>query len=358
MYYDGTKLLSLKDINGNKPEIYFCTSNRTGGKTTYFNRLLVKRYLNDQSRKFGLIVRYGYELSDCSSTFFSGIKSLFYNDYEMHDIAKERGGYSELYIGKGEWNPKKKSTFDDYKLCGFVIPLNSAELIKKRSHLLSCVDSLTMDEFQSETGKYVQDEVKKLISIHTSLARGNGEQKRYLPIYMIGNQVSLLNPYYVELGICDKLRDDTNFLRGDGYVVENGFVESAATAQLESGVMRAFKGNQYANYSTQKCYLNDNKSFIAQPVGHSKYIATLLYNGDEFCIREYATEGILFCGRSVDKSFPLRISVTTEDHNINYIMLRKHEFFCVTFRQFFDSGCFRFQDLKSRECIFRLLTLH
>ena len=38
-YYDGTKLLSLKDRNGKVPEIYMCTTNRTGGKTTYFNRL-------------------------------------------------------------------------------------------------------------------------------------------------------------------------------------------------------------------------------------------------------------------------------------------------------------------------------
>ena len=28
-YYDGTKLLSLKDINGNTPELYICTSNRS-----------------------------------------------------------------------------------------------------------------------------------------------------------------------------------------------------------------------------------------------------------------------------------------------------------------------------------------
>jgi hypothetical protein len=44
-YYDGTKLLSLKDINGNDPEIYICTTNRTGGKTTYFNRLLVNNFI-------------------------------------------------------------------------------------------------------------------------------------------------------------------------------------------------------------------------------------------------------------------------------------------------------------------------
>ena len=46
VFYDGTKLLSLLDLEGNKPEIYMCTTNRTGGKTTYFNRLLVNKWKN------------------------------------------------------------------------------------------------------------------------------------------------------------------------------------------------------------------------------------------------------------------------------------------------------------------------
>ena len=44
-YYDGTKLLSLSDINGDKPELYLCTTNRTGGKTTYFGRYCVNRFI-------------------------------------------------------------------------------------------------------------------------------------------------------------------------------------------------------------------------------------------------------------------------------------------------------------------------
>lgn len=56
-YYDGTKLLSMLDINGKKPEIYMCTTNRTGGKTTYFSRLCVNRFM-DKGEKFCLVYRY------------------------------------------------------------------------------------------------------------------------------------------------------------------------------------------------------------------------------------------------------------------------------------------------------------
>ena len=62
-YYDGTKLLSMLDINNRKPEIYMCTTNRTGGKTTYFGRLVVNRFIK-QGKKFALLYRYNYELDD------------------------------------------------------------------------------------------------------------------------------------------------------------------------------------------------------------------------------------------------------------------------------------------------------
>ena len=62
-YYDGTKLLSLKDINGNTPEIYLCTTNRTGGKTTFFSKFCVNKWKKGFG-KFMLIYRYNYELDD------------------------------------------------------------------------------------------------------------------------------------------------------------------------------------------------------------------------------------------------------------------------------------------------------
>ena len=64
-YYDGTKLLSLLDINGNRPEIYMVTTNRTGGKTTWFSSFLVRKFIKKQE-KFMLLFRYNYELSDCA----------------------------------------------------------------------------------------------------------------------------------------------------------------------------------------------------------------------------------------------------------------------------------------------------
>ena len=340
-YYDGTKLLSMLDINGRKPELYLCTTNRTGGKTTYFSRLLVNRFL-DRGEKFGLIYRFNYELDDCADKFFKDIGNLFFKGKNMVSKRRASGIFHELFLDKVS--------------CGYAISLNSCDQLKKYSHLFSDISRLMFDEFQSESNHYCNDEIKKLLSVHTSIARGNGEQIREVPVFMIGNPVSLINPYYVELGISSRLRDDTKFLKGDGYVLEQGFIESASKAQLDSGFNRAFMRNNYVAYSAECVYLNDSKAFIDKPVGNSRYIGTLKYKGSEYGIREFNDLGIVYCDDRPVSSFKYKITVTTSDHEINYVMLKRNDLFISNLRFYFEHGCFRFKDLRCKEAILKALS--
>ena len=340
-YYDGTKLLSLTDINGNRPEIYMCTTNRTGGKTTYFGRLVVNRFL-DKREKFGLLYRYNYELDDCAEKFFKDIGELFFNGYTMTSKKRAKGIYHELYLN-GE-------------PCGYAVSINSADQVKKNSHFFSDVKRLIFDEFQSESNTYCPNEIKKFISVHTSMARGQGEQNRYLPVYMLSNPVSIINPYYVELGISSRLTDETRFLRGDGFVLEQGFVESAADAQKSSGFNKAFSRNSYVAYSSESVYLNDNKAFVDRPQGVGRYMATLKYNGQTYGIREFAEAGVIYCDDRADETFPLKITVTTDDHELNYVMLKRNDMFLFNLRYYFERGCFRFKDLRCKEAVLKSLS--
>lgn len=340
-YYDGTKLLSLKDINGNKPEIYMCTTNRTGGKTTYFGRLCVNAFLK-KGEKFGLIYRYNYELDNVVEKFYKDIGSLFFHGHEMTAKRRASGIFHELFL--------------DDKSCGYALSLNSADQIKKYSHLFNDIERMIFDEFQSETNHYCSDEVKKLLSIHTSIARGQGEQVRYVPVYMLSNPVSIINPYYIEMGISERLRDDTKFLRGDGFVLEQGYIDSASKAQKESGFNRAFSRNSYVAYSSECVYLNDNKAFIEKPLTKGRYLATLKYHGKDFGIREYPEEGIIYCDDRPDSSFTTKITVTTDDHEINYVMLKRNDLFLSNLRWYFERGCFRFKDLRCKECVLKALS--
>ena len=339
-YYDGTKLLSLLDINGDRPEIYICTTNRTGGKTTYFNRLMINRFLN-RNEKFCLIYRYKYELDDIPNKFFKDIQGLFFPEHEMTAKLCGAGTFVELFLNDVS--------------CGYAISLNSADMIKRYSHMFSDVGSMLFDEFQSETNHYCPDEVKKLMSVHTSIARGQGKQVRYVPIYMLGNPVSIVNPYYVELGIVSRLDQKTKFLKGEGFVLEQGYIESASNAQKESAFNKAFSKNKYLAYSAENVYLNDNLAFIEKLSGRNKYLMTVKCNGIEFAIREYFVDGIVYCDYNVDSSFKLKITINTQDFDKNYIMLTRNDFIIATLRNFFEHGLFRFKDVRCKECVLTLL---
>lgn len=347
-YYDGTKLLSLKDINGNRPEIYICTTNRTGGKTTFFGRLCVNKW-REKGEKFCLIYRYNYELDNVADKFFKDIGKLFFPTMTMRSERRASGIFHELFICD-------ENTDDTGLSCGYAITLNSADQIKKYSHLFSDVSRMLFDEFQSETNHYCANEIQKLISIHTSVARGNGEQIRYVPVYMLSNPVSIINPYYIELGISDRLRSDTKFLRGNGYVLEQGFVQSASDAQKESGFNKAFAGNQYIAYAAENVYLNDSQAFIEKPQGKSHYICTLRYNKKDFAIRDFPELGYVYCDDKPDKTFKGKISITTEDHDVNYVMMKRNEFFLNNLRYYFEHGCFRFKDLRCKEAVLKALS--
>ena len=341
VYYDGTKLLSLSDKNGEKPEIYVSTSNRSAGKTTYFNRLAVNAFLK-RGEKFGLIYRFKYELSDIADKFFKDINGLFFPEHEMSSERKAGGIYHDLFI-------------DDMH-CGYAFALNSADQIKKYSHLFSDVSRLIFDEFQSETNNYCPDEIRKFISLHMSIARGQNKQVRYVPVYMISNPVTLINPYYVEWNISSRIKADTRYLKGDGFVLEQGFNESASKANKESAFNRAFSQNRYMEYAAQNVYLNDNTAFVEKPDGIGKYLATIKYNNYTFGIREYAEAGIIYCDDHADMSFPFKLTVTTDDHDINYVMLKKNDLFLSSLRYYFDKGCFRFKDLKCKDAILKVLS--
>lgn len=335
-YYDGTKLLSMKDASGNRPEIYICTSNRTAGKTTYFTRLLINRFI-DREEKFMIVYRFTYELKDAADKFFSLVQNLFFSEYTMKGTRKDNGHYYELDLNG--------------KPCGYAVALNCAEALKKLSNVFSDVKRMMLDEFQSETNVYCPDEVTKFRSVHTTVARGEGEQVRYVPVYMISNPVTLLNPYYVSMGISSQLTTGTRFLKGEGFVLEQGHNDSAEAAQRSSGFNKAFGDSKYTDYSASGVYLNDNLAFLERPEGRSRYICTIRYKGRDFGIRSFPETGIIYADSKCDLSFPVRISVTTEDHAVNYVMLKQYDDLMYDLRWYFEKGCFRFHDLQAKEAL-------
>ena len=74
LFYNGSKLLSLMDLDGERPTFYMAMTNRSGGKSTWFYRLVMKRFLL-HNKKFALLYRFKNELCGISAKFFKDYPS-------------------------------------------------------------------------------------------------------------------------------------------------------------------------------------------------------------------------------------------------------------------------------------------
>ena len=109
-------------------------------------------------------------------------------------------------------------------------------------------------------------------------------------------------------------------------------------------------------YASQNVYLNDNYSFIEQPEGRGRYLYTIKYLNKHYAIYDYETLGIIYVTDKYDASFPTKLSLTTDDHNINYVMLAKNALIINNFRLLFNKGCFRFKNLESKQMVIQMLS--
>lgn len=338
-FYDGTKLLSLKDIKGEKPAIYMAVSNNSAGKTTWFLSLLVNRFIK-KGEKFIILYRFRNELHNVSDKIFGDLKKFpRFSAYEMTEEKGAGGVYIELLLND--------------KSCGYAIALNCADSVKKMSHKFNDSTSIFMDEFISETGHYCTDEIQKFIIIYKAAARGYGEQVRPVSVYMAANPYTMLNPYYTAFGIGARLQADTKFLRGDGWVFEQNYNASAGQALGATGVFRAFSDSapEYLAYSTEGKYL-DNSSFVERPDGRPSYICTLSYGGRDYGIYSYRDTGILYCSTRADKTCKRRFAVTLDDMRPNTASIAANRAIIEYMRDYFVCGAFRFQNLLAKQAIF------
>lgn len=341
-YYNPSKLLSMKDLDGDEPNIYIVTTNRSAGKTTSFLKKSLEDFNRDGS-KICLIYRYTYELNACADI-YKDVMTL-YPEYgtEMKCITHAKGLFYEMML--------------DDKSFGYAVALSNPDSLKKYSPVFAEVSTLLFDEFQSETGKYLPKEVEKIQSIYLTIARGGGSQSRNVKLVMLGNMVTIMNPYFINMGIHKRLKSDTNFMRGNGWVAEFGFNKSASESIKKNSFFKAFAQEDYMAYSTEKVYLHDSDVFIEKPKGRARYLCTIMHDNVPYGVREYYDDGVVYISRKADNSCKQIIAFKASDHNQNTIMLNRFSYMWKNIKDAFNNGYLRFDDMKSKSAIFDILAV-
>lgn len=310
-FYDGNKIRTLHDLNGELPGLVIVDGNRSTGKTTNFNIYVFEEW-KKTGKKFALLYRYKYELSEVANKFFKEIKKIKKYPGEMLDRSCSYGSYYKLIYKTG----------DQQECCGYAIALNSAEQIKKQSHEFSDVAYILFDEFQSEYGNYTSHEIDKFQSIYTSVARGNGSRLRFVRVFLLSNSIDIYNPYYSALGVSEKLLlNGSKFIRGKGYVIERNFNVAAAQEFSNCSFFRAFADSKYyENLTSRNSYLNNRNDLILDTnLSAFEYYLTLYTRGKYYGI--YRGENFLIITPNVNLDYPVKYCLFRSDLSTNGIKL-------------------------------------
>lgn len=341
-YYDGKKLLGTKDLKGMAPEIFISQTSRSYGKTTYYSHKLCEDF-RTEGMPFGLLCRWKYELDGIEKRFEDVVRELYYPGSTFGSENVAGGSIKELY-----W---------DGKLCGYAFSIMGFEAVKKNSNMLSKVGQYLFDEFMPEDKKYCPRELMKFMSIHTSIARAPHQPVRYVPVYMLANMISMLNPYYMAMGVIGRFRPATKYLRGDGFVLESLTCKDVSELMQESAFNRAFSNEEYLSYLTGESKLYENETIdIGKLTGEKHYRYTFVRGGRYFGMWVMRGSGLYYITDTAQQTCSMVFGVRREDYLKSTV---KHpatiKEFKKNVKQSYELGLFRFQTAKCKEMLVEYL---
>lgn len=345
IFYNGVKLINSKDKYGRIPEIFAIDGNRNAGKTTWFSRWLVNRF-KKYGEKFMLIYRFQNEMSNIDGKFFGDIRGLFFKNDVMSSKSEEKGLYVSLYLND--------------ELCGWAVPLNAAYKLKKMSHYFTDCKRMFFDEFQVKKDGYVPDEFDKFVTLHNSVARGNGEVTRYVPVYMVSNHISSINPYYKGWGCINEADTIVNgFYKGDGLVVEKCLNEAVAELQRQSAFNRACSGSLAVEHTINNVSLSENHNFIEKVnINGSRYMCNIVIDGKTISLRGVAQDNCRYYFTSkIDPNINTRFVINSSEHTDTTLLVGNNYELIRGIRHAFDIGLVRFSDMATKAAALQFLAL-
>lgn len=337
-FYDCQPLLHTLDRNGEKPELYIvCSRVRGPGKTFSFTQHLMDTFLAGGG-KFVLLARTRAEVGSVADGMMKEMLRVKHPGTSVHEKKQMHGAFSDVYLTIGAGEDK------EVVHCGYVIPLNAADTIKKVSSKFTDSVHAYFDEFQPDNNEtYLSNEVAKFLTVHGSIARGEGSSRRYYPVYMSSNTISITNPYFSALGLTNKIQSDTKRFKGDGFVFQRATNEGLVNVHKATPMARAFSGEKTIQYEDNS-WVNDNNAGVGKPGdwGRPQHLCVLDNNGRKFGLYSYYDVDVLYLGHNHDPSAKLvyRLQVDGES---NLPLLRSSDV-AHMIRRAVERGAMRFQD--------------
>lgn len=245
MWFDPSKILKHEML------LNFVVSERGSGKTFSTMKYCVERFLKHREQ-FVYMRRTETELETAAPSILNQLQVKGY--FKKHEF-KHKGAHFIV----------------DDMIAGYAIPISTA--YKLKSVAFPQVRWLVFDEFISENGKYLKDEVRKFLSVYETIGRMRDD----IQVLFLGNAITNLNPYwcYWQVKQCGKPRADDGGSKMTRYrdksILLYDFVSPAyRKAKKATKFGKLISGTEYGEFMLNNTRIMDDESYIDKCKGRHK----------------------------------------------------------------------------------------
>lgn len=273
------------------------------GKTYGFKKYAIKRFLN-KNKQFVYIRRYETDLiesvgSSADMKFFEQVLKEFPDHkFKITKTKKVR----KLYI--------------DDKICGYAIPLSSADSLKSSTY--DMVDTICYDEFMLKEGStqhYLRNEPEVILDLIETVGR-----LKDVKVFLLGNAISSTAPIMSYFNLTLPYNSDIKLFKG-GLILVN-YIKNEKYREVKKATKfgKLIEGTRYSKYAIDNEFLTDSKSFIKKKSESRFYFIFTLNNKEYGVWRD--KEDFIYISDDIDPNCPLKFALNIDDHDESTIFLK------------------------------------
>lgn len=326
IWYSYNKVMSYNAM------MNYILGERGVGKSYGLKKYLLNRFKKKDSQ-FIYLRRYDTELK----------KSLKDNEF-FKDIGNDPEFINDNFYVRGD-----KFYMND-KVCGYAIPLSKASIYK--SVPFPNVDIIMYDEFliDNATYHYLPDEPEKLLDFMETVGR-----LRNIKIFLLGNSISLINPYFDYFNISLPYNSDIKTFK-DGLILIN-YIRNEAYRKVkkESNFGKLIDGTKYSSYAIDNEFLKDNNNFIKKKSPKSKFFFNLILNKHTYGVWMDYENSNMYISKHYNSNNPVCITFDYKDHSEHTIMLKSRSVFFQNLVKHYQIGCLYFDTLQIKSDVTSLI---
>lgn len=343
IYYDIAGLLSQRCI------INFIIGNRGGGKTYAAKKLVIKRFLN-KGKKFVWIRRYQSEID---AIFADAETGDFWGSVKRNEELNKK--YPDL-----QYSASGNNLFLNDKVAGNIVPLSTSMQLKSIDW--DEVTTVIFDEFIIDKGRtpYLKNEVHVFLELMETIGRMRDD----IVFVLIGNGISVDNPYFRYFHVAPKLNQRyTKFKRG--ICIEFYFNEKFIAIKEKTKLGRLIAGTDYGEYNMRNKFLRDSDSFLAARLATANYkMYQFIFDGDRFSLWQDYKYQCYYIDRNYEQNFgEFRTFVSNPidmvDSDKSMIMFKKNSAIFKRLNMLIERGDLFFCDQSAKQQFYeKLLTTY